>query len=98
MWLKLNKKEQELTIVLSKSSSTRCRNKNARQVARKIMLHSVTEPQGKCTKTVQNTKKNCLNPSITKSDQHPVSPNKISVQSVDKVTRTIKMINMGKLL
>ena len=43
-------------------------------------------------------KKNCLNPSITKSDQHPVSPNKISVQSVDKVTRTIEMINMGKLL
>ena len=32
------------------------------------------------------------------SDQHPVSPNKISVQSIDKVTRTIKMINMGKLL
>jgi len=47
---------------------------------------------------VQKKKKNCLSPIITKSDQHPVSPNKINVQSIEKVTKTIKLINKGRFL
>ena len=55
-------------------------------------------PEANAQRQSTNRKTNCLSPLITKSDQHPVSPNKISVQSIEKVTRTIKMINKEKLL